>query len=340
MMKIVGYDLLGESTIDGLRYAWKCDEYPNYVESAAFINRSKGKNENICGYTTSVSVGCILRVQGMSCSFCRTGNILPFGRLLSYKEIAQQNVFMVLSDMMCEEHPDLKNREREFAYMGQGEPGLSYAQVRMAIELTNKIMGELDQKVCRHVFATCGIPEAIQGYKDDVSNFFTQRVTLHLSLHSLDSRNRLMPINKIYPIEESIKLMRDVREKTGEKPCVGILLFNRFSAKSGINEYTNEIENIEAILNLLNPDDFRLSFCEYNPIPEISCSEIYPSEKAQKIIEVAREKGYEAKYFSSFGREKQSACGMLGGKEPDNCASEKWKKINKMAMELVEKYSN
>lgn len=340
MMKIVGYDVLGESTIDGLRYAWKCDEYLNYVESAAFINRSKGKIEDICGYTTSVSVGCILRIQGMPCSFCRTGNVLPFGRLLSYKEIAQQNVFMVLTDMMCEEYSELKNKEREFAYMGQGEPGLSYAQVRMAIELTNKIMQKLNQKVCRHIFATCGIPEAIQCYKNDVVNFFTQRVTLHLSLHSFECRNSLMPINIVYPIEESIRLMEDICGKTGEKPCVGILLFNRFSSVSGIREYTNEVDNIISILNLLSPDNFRLSFCEYNPIPEISYSEIYPSDKAKRIVQMALERGYEAKYFSSFGHEKQSACGMLGGKEPDHLASQKWENLNKMAWELVEKYSN
>lgn len=339
-MKIVGYDLLGENTIDGLRFAWQCDNLVNYVESAAFINRSKGKRENICGYTTSVSAGCILRAQGVPCTFCRTGNVLPYGRLLTYKEIAQQNVFMVLADMFCEERPELKNKEREFAYMGQGEPGFSYPQVRLAIEITNRIMNELGQKVCRHVFATCGIPEAIKNYKDDVENFFTEKVTIHLSLHSLLGRDMLMPVNRIYPIRESIALMKDIRNKTGEKPCIGIMLFHNFTAKNKVHHYTNDISNVLPILELLNPDDFRLSFCEYNPIEEIGVSEPYGYDEAMKIIELVQERGFEAKYFSSFGREKKSACGMLGGKEPDNIASQKWEELNLRSVELVNKYTD
>lgn len=38
-IKIFGYDTLGKDTIDGLRFAWKKDNYKHYIESAAFINR-------------------------------------------------------------------------------------------------------------------------------------------------------------------------------------------------------------------------------------------------------------------------------------------------------------
>lgn len=338
-MNIIGYDFLGVDSVDGIRYAWQCDQYTNYVESAAFINRSKGVNENVCGYTTSVSAGCILRHQGMPCSFCRTGNVLPFGRLLTYKEITLQNVFMVLTDIVCDDHPELKEKEREFAYMGQGEPGYSYTQVRKAIELTNDVMEELGQKVCRHVFATCGIPEAIECYKNDLKNYFTKRVTLHLSLHSYTDRDVLMPVNKLYPIEESISLMKDIQSISGEKPCIGILLFNHFSSKSGVNDYTNHIKNIESILSLLNPENFRLSFCEYNPISEISVSEQYPSENIQMIMDKVRNEGYEAKFFSSFGREKQSACGMLGGKKPDHLASNKWALLYERTKKMIDECS-
>ena len=165
-MDIVGYDILEDG---GLRYAWKDARFKKCIESAAFINRSRGKLEDICGYTTSVSSGCILRTQGNQCAFCRTGNVLPFGGLLTYKEIAKQNIFLwsyqiyivkIISNYII--------RKREFAYMGQGEPGYSYSQVRMAIELTNTVMRELNQQVYRHIFATCGIPEAVDNYMSDV----------------------------------------------------------------------------------------------------------------------------------------------------------------------------
>lgn len=90
MLEIVGYDILGENKMEGIRYAWKEERYSRYIESAAFINKSKGKEENICGYTTSVSSGCILAAQRIPCSFCRTGKLLPFGGFLTYKEIAKQ----------------------------------------------------------------------------------------------------------------------------------------------------------------------------------------------------------------------------------------------------------
>ena len=247
---------------------------------------------------------------------------------------------MVLADMLCEEHPELRDKEREFAYMGQGEPGFSYVQVRMAIEITNQVMHELGQKVCRHIFATCGIPESIKCYKDDVENYFTEKVTLHLSVHSLYGRDMLMPINRIYPIQESISLMKDIRKRTGEKPCIGIMLFNNFSSKNGICNYKNDVNAVLPILDLLDPEDYRLSFCEYNPIEEISESAPYCYDEARKVIEIAQGRGFEAKYFSSFGKEKKSACGMLGGKEPDNIASQKWKELNARAVELVNKYMN
>ena len=93
---------------------------------------------------------------------------------------------MVLADMHCDDHPALAGRPREFAYMGQGEPGYSYSQVRMAIELTNRAMKELGQTVYRHIVATCGVPETIQLFKSDIQNYYTERVTLHLSLHAAD----------------------------------------------------------------------------------------------------------------------------------------------------------
>lgn len=339
MIKIVGYDLLEHDRIEGVRYAWKDTRYRKYIESAAFVNKSKGKEGNICGYTTSVSVGCILKTNNHQCSFCRTGNLMPFEGLLTYKEIAKQNVFMVLADMYCDNYPELATKEREFAYMGQGEPGFSYSQVRMAIELTNKIMRELNQKVHRHIFATCGVPESIYCYKEDIKKYYTEKVTLHLSLHATDKRDLLMPINTIYPFNESLKALEDIAEILGEKPCVGIMLFNNFSPRGKEIQYTNSLENVMKIVNLLDPQKCRLSFCEYNKSDELGYAEEYNTIIANQILQKVRERGFEAKLFSSFGREKKAACGMLGGKEPELYASEKWNELNHLADELILKYT-
>lgn len=338
-MKIKGYDLLQNGT-EGIRYAWKLDSIVNYVESAAFVNRTKGKEENVCGYTTSVSSGCILKAHGMQCLFCRTGSSLPFGRLLTYKEIAKQNIFMALTDIYCDDFTELRNKSREFAYMGQGEPGLSYSQVRKAIELTNRVMKKLNQKVYRHIFATCGIPEAIDNYCMDVKDYYTERVTLHLSLHATVGRELIMPVNNLYSYKECLERLKNVYEITNDKICIGILLFNKFTPRGKAYSYTNSIANIETIINELDPKICRLSLCEYNASPEVGTVEEYDPNIAKALLKEVRQRGFEAKMFSSFGREKNTACGMLGGKQPDKIISKKWQELEKYADELIKEMDN
>lgn len=335
LISIAGYDALGLEGQDGLRYAWRYQYGKNFVESAAFPQRSTTKMDNICGYTTSVSAGCALRPFGAQCAFCRTGNILPFCGPLSYRDIAKQNIFMVLSDMNCENHPELRSRAREFAYMGQGEPGLSYVQVRLAIELTNKAMKELGQTVHRHIFATSGVPESIESLKDDIKDYYTQRVTIHLSLHAVEGRELLMPIEKRWSYRESLYAMRDMCDLTGEKPCVGILLFKNFQPNNKTFSYSNDFENIKKILAELDPQKYRISFCTYNSANDICSSAPYPAEEAELILNYAQDLGFEAKLFSSFGQEKQTACGTLGGKTADHIPSGKWFALEREAENLI-----
>lgn len=338
MIHIAGYDLLGADKGDGIRCAWKKGGCDDYVESAAFMNRRKGAEDGICGYTASVSAGCILSAFHGQCSFCRTGNRLPFGGLLPYTDIAKQNVFMVLADMNCSGHPGLALRQREFAYMGQGEPGYSYAQVRLAIELTNRIMDALGQKVYRHIFATCGVPEAMQAYKEDIVRFYTKRVTLHFSLHATEQRGMLMPIDELHSYKGCVGILDQIYDVSAEKPCVGILLFKGFAPNGKNFIYTNTYQNVARMLSELNPQKCRISFCEYNGSEDMCSWEPYAEEEAEQLMKLACEMGFEAKLFSSFGREKQTACGMLGGKEPDAAASDKWRSLEEETDRLIERY--
>lgn len=246
---------------------------------------------------------------------------------------------MVLTDIYCDDRKELATKQREFAYMGQGEPGYSYCQVRSAIELTNTIMRELNQTVYRHVFATCGIPEAIENYAEDVQHFFTEKVTLHFSLHATHDRGLIMPINEIYSYKESLESLNRIFQISGEKPCVGIMLFKDFTPKGKNYRYSNSIENILTIIRDLDPDKCRLSFCEFNPSEELGKASEYPQELAEKMLNMVREMGFDAKLFSSYGREKQTACGMLGGKEPDRKVSSKWLELDNYANELIAKYT-
>lgn len=336
-MKLLGYDFLGNAKNEGMRYAWHLKECKYYVESASFYSHRKNATENIAGYTTSVSSGCILHAMQCPCLFCRTGSILPFGKLLTAKEIALQNITMVLADMYLTQDTRTVTAKREFAYMGQGEPGYSYSQVRMAIAITNKAMEILNQDVYRHIISTSGVPEMIVAYLDDFkAGFYNTRVTLHFSLHLTDRRNQLMPINNIYSYEEVIEILNRVKSITGEKPCVGILLFPYFSTRSSNDIYSSDLKSVLEILHILDPEKVRISFCELNLSKDVGNAQHYPQEKALEILYAAESMGFEAKLFSSFGQEELAACGMLGGKEPNNLIVENhYGKIEKQAKDIL-----
>lgn len=335
-LSLQGYDFLGINGEEGLRFAWKHSSFKNYVESAAFCSHSKSTVDNVSGYTTSVSGGCILNSMNLACRFCRTGTQLPFGHLLTAEEIAKQNVFMVLSDMYCSDRPELKNREREFAYMGQGEPGYSYNQVRQAIQMTNKAMDKLGQKVFRHIIATSGVLPMVECYIQDIEqNFFSSRTTFHFSLHMMQCRSELMPINTEYPYQNILKQIEKIQPLTGEKPCIGILLFNKFMPLNSTESYTTSLDNVKMILKELNPNLVRLSFCEFNDSPDLGAHKQFDDELGHEILLYAQKEGFTAKLFSSFGRKETSACGMLGGKEPCMMPSTKWIELEKMAEKIL-----
>jgi len=334
--RLIGYDTLGADGEEGIRYAWKHPSSTFYVESAAFSRRSKMSKEDICGYTTSVSSGCILKSMNIACKFCRTGTLLPFVERLTSAEIAKENVFMVLSDMHCSDHIGLRTNQREFAYMGQGEPGFSYNQVREAIQLTNIAMKGLGQVVFRHIVATSGIPQMVKSYVNDLKmGFFSSRTTMHFSLHGTVKRSGIMPIETRFPYKESLESLSEIVNISGEKPCMGILLLNNFMPLNTTQVCTTDFDTVKQILSELNPELFRLSFCEFNGSPDLGSFDNYDSQLSKKILFYAQSIGFEAKLFSSFGKDEVTACGMLGGKEPENAPSAKWVDLEQQAEQIV-----
>lgn len=338
-LSLIGYDLLGEGQ-DGVRYAWKVGNYNEILESAAFIYKTKSQKGNVSGYTTSVSLGCVLRQMGYACRFCRTGMLVPYRLHLTSEEIAQQNILMVLTDLNCNNHPELVNMEREFAYMGQGEPGYSYPQVRKAIQITNHIMEKLGQKTYRHIFSTSGIKESMEAFADDLERgYFSSRVTLHFSLHSLINRHTIMPVETLYSYESLLPLMERISRAEGEKISLGYMLFDKFKPKNRKDVLSTRLNDIRKLCHLFNPEHFRFSLCEFNNTEELGEASNYSSEEAYELLEYLKSEGYEVKLFYSYGQEKNTACGMLAGRKPDMSISEKWKKLEAYAFELVREFS-
>jgi 23S rRNA (adenine2503-C2)-methyltransferase len=327
---------------EGIRYAWKLDrkEAP-YVESGAFLRRTKlGKgtmDENIRAYTTSVSMGCLLGQSQMPCKFCVTGNTISFGRVLTSREIALQNTYMMLDD----NDPDLSKNRREFAYMGQGEPGFSYEKVKEAIIGTDLIVRALGTETYRHIFATSGVIPAVEKLAEDFTNgdYGNANILLHLSVHSVSDRDRLMPINKKYPLKGLIDASVSYAKAAKQKVVVNFLMFKEAMLSDSGPFTTASEKEVRDLARLLDPKYHRVILCEYNPSPLTGGTNNNVSiEEADALERILENSGFEAKRFISFGREDKLACGLLGGKASPNLAEEKVEEKMNKAFGLVKEY--
>lgn len=342
----VGYSHLGLSNSDGVRYVWRLAEKTPYIESAAFKTRAKIQtadiDDHISAYTTSVSSGCALTAARMPCKFCRTGNTLRFSGPLSSHEIAMQNVFMVMSDLDRYADKPGSGNLREFAYMGQGEPGFSYTQLRQAVRITDRAMSSLGQKVFRHILATCGVVEMVDALIHDLeSNFYNgTRVTFHYSLHATQRRMDVMPIDSIYSHKEIIKRLPRIRELTGEKPCVGVLMFKDYCNGDAIKNYHTNEKEIVRIADLLDPEVCRISLCEFNQCDNVGTNAEVSPEEAACLVKKLEERGFQVKLFASFGKQENTACGLLGGTAPDQEADDIMRARYSMAAGLIDSAYN
>lgn len=288
------------------------------VESMAFNNRLNSnyltdKDKNISAYSSSISHGCILSSSNSQCAFCESGKI--FNGFLTAEDIALQNIFMAEYDSNCKSYLEIRNHEREFAYMGQGEPGFAYNLVRESIILTDYAMEEIGQKVSRYIISTCGISGLVPMLINDIkSGVFKNKVTLHFSLNMIDEfRNILMPINQQYDYKEFLKECRSLYNVTREKIAVSIIIFNKLQVKDSFNKenyYTLTNDTLKQILSELDPNIFRIDLRDFNSNSILQLNDV-SNEYAQNLLNVATNAGFEAKLFSCFGKSECAALGML-----------------------------
>jgi 23S rRNA (adenine2503-C2)-methyltransferase len=186
----------------------------------------------------STQVGC-----AVNCHFCATGK-LGFKRQLSAAEIVEQLLF-VRSDSGIE----VKN----LVFMGQGEPLLNYQEVLKSIHLLNQ-SAEIGM---RHMtLSTSGIIPQIKRLAEE-----NLQLTLAVSLHAADNetRERFMPINKKYPLEELLPVLHDYVNKTGRRLTIEYILL------AGVNDTQQQAEKLAILLKNLHCN---INLIPYNPIGE------------------------------------------------------------------------
>ena len=219
--------------------------------------------------------------------------------------------------MYCQKYPNVNDHAREFAFMGQGEPGFNYSAVRKAIQLTDYAMEKLKQEVTRYIISTCGITDFMPSLISDIkNNVFKNKVTVHFSLHEVGHRRQeLMPINDLFDYKEFIKHCKMLYQLNKEKIGVGIMMFDHYKPESlDGKSYTLDQNRLKEILNVLDPTIFRIDLCAVNNTAAGRQHDTH-YDAALGLMDYVKSMAFECKIFTSIGDAQEAGCGMLTSKK-------------------------
>jgi 23S rRNA (adenine2503-C2)-methyltransferase len=164
----------------------------------------------------STQVGC-----AVSCPFCATGQ-QGFVRNLSPGEIIDQVLYFARDRRDRQPEASVTN----LVFMGMGEPLVNYDNLWQAIEMLNAPEG-FGLGARNMTISTAGMVPQIERLSRE-----KLQINLAVSLHAAknDLRNRLVPLNNKYPLEQLIPACRDYIKATGRRVSFEYILF------AGIND--------------------------------------------------------------------------------------------------------
>ena len=230
----------------------------------------------------STQVGC-----NMGCKFCESGRLKKVRNLEVYE--------MVCQILMVEEN--IKKRLTHVVLMGIGEPFDNYDNVIKFIDIINCNNGLSIGS--RHItVSTCGIVPKIKKF-----TYYDKQVNLAISLHAPNNciRNKIMNINKAYPIEEVIETIKEYINVTNRRVTFEyILLKNVNDSKECALELSKLLKGINCYVNLIPYNE--TSHIEYKKSEQDKILEFYDTLKKNNIgVTIRRE----------FGSKVKAACGQL-----------------------------
>jgi 23S rRNA (adenine2503-C2)-methyltransferase len=216
----------------------------------------------------STQVGC-----GIGCLFCATGQdglarnlsageivaqVLHFAREIQQAEIERANVMGLSADLQG--HP-----VTNIVLMGMGEPLANYEATWQAIETLTDARG-YNLGARRITLSTVGLVPGIRRLADE-----GLPINLAVSLHAPNDelRNRLVPVNRRYPLGELMAAVREYAQKTKRRVTFEVALI------AGVNDTVQHAQELAALLRGL--------LCHVNLIPlnPTPGTELQPSPREQ-----------------------------------------------------------
>ena len=248
----------------------------------------------------SSQVGCTL-----TCSFCHTGT-QRLVRNLEPEEIVGQ--ILLARDRIGDWPgaappadggliPAAERKITNIVLMGMGEPLYNFDNVRDAIAIAADGDGLAFSKR-RITLSTSGVVPEIERWGREAGTM------LAISLHAVrdELRDKLVPINKKYPIAE---LMAACRAYPGLSNARRITF--EYVMLKGVND---SLADARALVKLLAGIPAKINLIPFNPWPG-TAHECSDWEQIEKFAEVVNAAGYASPVRMPRGRDIMAACGQL-----------------------------
>ncbi len=266
------------------------------IETVVIPNSAEERNKyTIC---LSTQIGCPI-----GCSFCATG-IGGFQRNLTYYEIVGQYLASAR-----ELEKKVKNKDGNLisnvVYMGMGEPMLNYDEMLKSLRLLNDPKGiNIGQ---RHItISTAGEVKGIMKLAKE-----HLQVTLAISLHASNNelRNKLIPLNRKYPLEDLFKAVEFYINETNRRVTFEYILLD------GVNTNKSDADNL---VQLVKPLLANINLIPYNDVDSLNYKK--PSKnKTNTFYNWLINQGVNATIREEKGADIEAACGQLAAKNARLC---------------------
>jgi 23S rRNA (adenine2503-C2)-methyltransferase len=272
---LTGYTKVQES-IDGTKKYLFPTENNKFIETAMI---PEGDRRTVC---VSSQVGC-----KMGCLFCFTAK-QGFQGQLTAGEIVNQI-------RSIEEANDVSN----IVYMGMGEPFDNLEEVLKSIEILTAEWGYA-MSPRRITVSTIGIIPGMLTFLEKSEAHMA--VSMHTPFN--DERQKLMPVQVAYPIEEVINEIKSWDFGRQRRISFEYILFE------GLNDTPAHIKELARILDGLK---CRINLIRFHPVPGTPLKS--PNEKTiLNFKEKLNQKGILTTIRASRGQDIYAACGLLSTK--------------------------
>jgi 23S rRNA (adenine2503-C2)-methyltransferase len=265
-----------ETSSDGTeKYLFELSD-SNRIETVHIPSSDRG---TVC---LSTQVGC-----KSGCAFCASG-AHGFVRDLAPGEILSQILFLIFKE---------QKQVTNLVFMGIGEPLDNLDNLLIALDIINLPEG-LNIGARRITVSTCGIVPAMRKLADNGKQF-----ELSISLHASDDelRQKLVPINKKYPIAELVSAARYYLEKVKRPVTFEYVL---------LKDFNDDARSAKKLATLAKEAGAKVNLIPFNVMDGYDYAPPSPAaiDEFQRIL---HKSGITAIIRTPRGQDITAACGQL-----------------------------